>query len=141
MVEFTKEELDAFLSKKEFDFETVAGRDEFFEERRIGGGGRDSDGFQLRDIKNYAVGVANIISSGASLRGGHAEQGHDGRQELYVAKAGRTITLEAGDQIKLVCGQSRITMKSNGTIEVNGKTILEVADKLIKLNADVVKIN
>jgi hypothetical protein len=59
------EELDAFLSKTDFDFSTVEGWEEFFAERRRGGNARDADGIQIRDLKNYAVGTANIISSGS----------------------------------------------------------------------------
>jgi len=66
-MEFTRGELDAFLSKSDFDFSSVGGWDEFFAERRIGGDGRDADGLYLRDIKNYAVGTANIISSGSPI--------------------------------------------------------------------------
>lgn len=58
------EELAAFLSKTDFDFSTVEGWEEYFAERRRGGAGRDADGIQIRDLKNYAVGTANIISSG-----------------------------------------------------------------------------
>jgi hypothetical protein len=62
---FTTEDLEAFLSKTDFDFSTVGGWEEFLSERRRGGSGRDADGVQLRDIKNYAVGTANIISTGS----------------------------------------------------------------------------
>lgn len=65
---FTREDLDAFLSKTDFDFSTVAGWEEFLAERRAGGTGRDADGIQLRDIKNYAVGTAMVISQGSPIR-------------------------------------------------------------------------
>lgn len=67
MADFTPEELDEFLSKTEFDFGTVAGWEEFLAERRLGGPGASADGPHLRDIKNYAVGVANVISSGTPI--------------------------------------------------------------------------
>ncbi|MEO0633480.1 MAG: type VI secretion system tip protein TssI/VgrG, partial [Pseudomonadota bacterium] len=59
----------------------------------------------------------------------------------YTARVGSTIRMEAGDKIDLVCGNARITMTSDGTIQIKGKTILETADKLIVLKADKVKIN
>lgn len=67
MVEFTREELDAFLSKTDFDFSKVGDWEEFLAERRSGGTGRDADGIQLRDIKNYAVGTATVITSGGTV--------------------------------------------------------------------------
>lgn len=68
MTAFTREDLDAFLSKTDFDFSTVSGWQEFFSERRVGGTGRDADGIQLRDIKNYAVGTASVFSQGSTVR-------------------------------------------------------------------------
>lgn len=65
MAGLSNEQLAAFLSKVDFDFGTVAGWREFLAERAAGGAGRDTDGFQLRDIKNYAVGVATVITSTA----------------------------------------------------------------------------
>ncbi len=67
MVEFTREDLDAFLSKTDFDFSQTADWEEFLEERRQGGAGRDADGIQLRDIKNYAVGTATVITRGGTV--------------------------------------------------------------------------
>ncbi|BCH55122.1 hypothetical protein GOZ89_15485 [Agrobacterium vitis] len=64
MVDFSKEQLDAFLSKTDFDFSKVEGWKEFLAERREGGTGRDADGIQLRDIKNYAVGAAFVSTTG-----------------------------------------------------------------------------
>ena len=59
----------------------------------------------------------------------------------YTAKARKRIRIEAGDEILLVCGKSRIKLSENGTIEINGQKILELGDKLISLQSDVVKIN
>ncbi|MFP7675712.1 hypothetical protein ACG74X_20450 [Marivita sp. S0852] len=62
MVDMTREDLDAFLSKTDFDFSQVADWQEYLAERAAGGTGRDADGIQLRDIKNYSVGVATVIT-------------------------------------------------------------------------------
>lgn len=51
------------------------------------------------------------------------------------------ILITAGDRITLSCGQTRVVMEDNGTITVNGKTMVITMDRLIKLLADVVKIN
>jgi hypothetical protein len=67
MGELLPAELEAFLSKQDFNFGTVAGWHEFFAERRTGGSGRDADGVQLRDLKNYAVASANYESKGSPL--------------------------------------------------------------------------
>jgi hypothetical protein len=67
MAGLSREDLDKFLSKVDFDFRTVAGWREFLAERRDGGSGRDADGFHLRDIKNYAVGVATVITRSAPV--------------------------------------------------------------------------
>jgi hypothetical protein len=65
MSELLPDQLEAFLSKQEFNFATVAGWEEFFAERRSGGAGRDADGVQLRDLKNFAVATAMVITSGS----------------------------------------------------------------------------
>ena len=59
----------------------------------------------------------------------------------YTARVRNVIRMEAGDEIDLVCGNARITMTSDGTIQIKGKTILETADKLVQIKADKVKIN
>lgn len=59
----------------------------------------------------------------------------------YRLKAGKTITLTAGDQIVFKVGQSRIVMKDNGQITVNGKVMQITTDKLIRLLSDHVRIN
>ncbi|MEF2074819.1 hypothetical protein [Consotaella aegiceratis] len=63
MVEISQAELNRFLSQSDFDFSTPAGWREFLNERALEGGkGRDADGIQLRDLKNYAVGSSQFIS-------------------------------------------------------------------------------
>jgi len=59
----------------------------------------------------------------------------------YTAKARKRIRIEAGDEILLICGKSRIRLTESGTIEINGQKILELGDKLISLQSDIVKIN
>ena len=66
MVNLTEEDLREFMSKDDFDFSTAEGWEEFLAERRLGGSGRDADGFHARDLKNYAVGVATVITRGQS---------------------------------------------------------------------------
>ena len=67
MADFMPEELEAFLSKTDFDFSKVSDWEEFLAERAVGGTGRDADGIQLRDIKNYAVGTATVITRGETV--------------------------------------------------------------------------
>ena len=62
-------------------------------------------------------------------------------RKSYRFDVKQKIEITAGGRITLNCGQSRIVMEANGTISVNGKTILLTADKLITLLADIVKIN
>lgn len=64
MVELTREQFEAFMSKSDFDFSTPAGWQDFLAERSVGGTGRDADGLQLRDVKNYAVGTAFLNTTG-----------------------------------------------------------------------------
>mgnify|MGYP000933794173 FL=1 len=68
MVELSREQFEAFMSKTDFDFSTPAGWDAFLAERSQGGTGRDADGLQLRDIKNYAVGTAFVNTVGQPVR-------------------------------------------------------------------------
>ena len=62
-------------------------------------------------------------------------------RENYTARVRKTIRIEAGDEIELVCGQSRITMASNGTIRINGQKIMETGDALISLKSDKIELN
>lgn len=66
MVELSREELERFMSKADFDFSTTGGWREFLDERSQvhGGAGRDADGIHMRDLKNYSVGAATIITTG-----------------------------------------------------------------------------
>jgi type VI secretion system secreted protein VgrG len=62
-------------------------------------------------------------------------------QQNYTVKARKKIRIEAGDQIELVCGKSRIKLSENGTIEVNGQKILQLGDKLVSVQSDKIKLN
>lgn len=61
--------------------------------------------------------------------------------ENYTAKVRKRIELEAGDEIVLVCGKSRLRLLDDGTIEVNGQKILGLGDALIQLQSDIIKLN
>ncbi|MCO6383054.1 MAG: hypothetical protein JXQ91_14285 [Vannielia sp.] len=101
MVEFTREELDAFLSKTDFDFSQTSDWEEFLAERRSGGAGRDADGIQLRDIKNYAVGTAPIFSTGNpvearfDIRGLGVNNMATGVLYIYYPDAGWNMQVES----------------------------------------------
>lgn len=62
-------EVERFLSKQEFDFSSPEGWKELFAERSSihGPAGRGADGLHIRDFKNYAIGVANIITNGSPV--------------------------------------------------------------------------
>ena len=59
----------------------------------------------------------------------------------YTAKVRNKIKIEAGDEILLVCGKSRIKLSENGTIEVNGQKIMQLGDKLVSIQSDIIKLN
>ncbi len=59
----------------------------------------------------------------------------------YTLDAGQNIEITAGDKITLTVGQSRIEMKANGDINVNGKKISLTASSLVKILGKMVKIN
>lgn len=61
MTELTLEEVKEFFSKTDFDFSTVAGWNEFKNERAIYGKGRDADGYHARDFTNYNVHTAQYF--------------------------------------------------------------------------------
>ncbi|SEW44126.1 type VI secretion system secreted protein VgrG [Cognatiyoonia koreensis] len=59
----------------------------------------------------------------------------------YKAKVANKVEINAGDEILLICGKSRIKLSQNGTIEINGQKILELGDQLISLQSDTIKLN
>ncbi len=59
----------------------------------------------------------------------------------YTLNAGKNIEITAGDKITLTVGQSRIEMRANGDINVNGKKISVTASSLVKILGKMVKIN
>ena len=62
-------------------------------------------------------------------------------RQNYTVKARKKIKIEAGDEILLVCGKSRIKLSDNGTIEVNGQKIMVLGDKLVSVQSDTIKLN
>jgi type VI secretion system secreted protein VgrG len=54
----------------------------------------------------------------------------------YTIDVGKNYTLTAGDQIDLICGSSRITMKKNGDIKISGKNIQLIGSGKIDIKAD-----
>ena len=70
----------------------------------------------------------------------------DGDKDTQVRKNQTTkvrqkIRIEAGDEILLVCGKSRIRLSDDGTIEINGQKILQLGDKLVSIQSDAIKLN
>lgn len=59
----------------------------------------------------------------------------------YYIDVKEEYILDVGNKITVKCGQSMITLDKAGNIAINGKVITVTADQLIKLLADVVKIN
>ena len=54
---------------------------------------------------------------------------------------GKTLTLNAGDRIELVCGKSSLVMTSDGAVSINGSTFdfsasgpVQISGKDIDLN-------
>ncbi|RYG89195.1 hypothetical protein EU803_18275 [Loktanella sp. IMCC34160] len=59
----------------------------------------------------------------------------------YFLDVGEELQIDVGKKITLKCGQSVLVLQENGSITINGQTITQTADQLIRLLADVVKIN
>ncbi|WP_417275586.1 hypothetical protein [Celeribacter halophilus] len=108
-MDFTEADLEAFLSKVDFNFSTPEGWNEFLSERQQGGAGRDADGIQLRDITNYAVGTAMITSIGrVSL---------DAGKQIEIG-ANKSITLRSAKRIRLTTGAGWIEIDDKGKISL-----------------------
>jgi len=54
---------------------------------------------------------------------------------------GRTVTIEASEEILLRCGDSSITLKKNGRIVIKGNDIVSRASRINKLKGAAVAIN
>jgi uncharacterized protein involved in type VI secretion and phage assembly len=53
-----------------------------------------------------------------------------------------TVTMTSKDKIELACGESKIILNKEGTIEINGRTIKIDATEEVKINSnDLAKIN
>jgi len=61
-------------------------------------------------------------------------QTHDVAEDIWI-KAGKAMLLEAGDSITLKCGSAAISMKKDGTINIEGKDISVDASGKINLKA------
>ncbi|MEL7092182.1 MAG: type VI secretion system tip protein TssI/VgrG [Pseudomonadota bacterium] len=59
----------------------------------------------------------------------------------YRLDAGKTIEITAGDSITIKVGKSLLTMDDGGNIALNGKQTNITMDKLLKVLADVIKLN
>ena len=59
----------------------------------------------------------------------------------YTVRGRKKIKIEAGDEIELVCGNSQIKMLANGTIEINGKKILEKGTSLVSVKSSKIELN
>ncbi|MEO0669593.1 MAG: type VI secretion system tip protein TssI/VgrG [Pseudomonadota bacterium] len=101
-----------------------------------GFGDRQGDG-------NYTISVERneIETIGANHNQEIAKNKHADVGSNYSISVGKKLDIRAGDSITLTCGQTKIVMEDNGQISVNGKTINVTADKLIKMLADVIKLN
>lgn len=61
--------------------------------------------------------------------------------DSYFIDVKKNYVLDVGQQITIKCGQSQITLDKDGNIAVNGKVGTITMDQLLKLLADIVKIN
>lgn len=61
--------------------------------------------------------------------------------DSYYIDVRKNFILDVGEKITFKCGQSVITMDKAGNISVNGKVGKVTMDQLLKLFADLVKIN
>lgn len=61
--------------------------------------------------------------------------------DSYFIDVKKNYVLDVGEQITIKCGQSQITLDKAGNIAVNGKVGTITMDQLLKLLADIVKIN
>lgn len=61
--------------------------------------------------------------------------------DSYYINVTKAFVLDVGDKITLKCGQSVVTLDKAGNIAINGKVGTVNMDQLLKLLADVVKIN
>jgi type VI secretion system secreted protein VgrG len=55
-------------------------------------------------------------------------------QSMAVA-AGKIMVLEAADEIEIVCGQARLSMKKDGTIVLSGRDITIIGSGAVKVKA------
>lgn len=83
--------------------------------------------------QNIAVGRNESISIGKNRT--------DRVAKSFFLDVGDELQIDVGKRIVIKCGQTQMMFLENGTITVNGKVIKQTADQLIKLLADVVKIN
>jgi len=61
--------------------------------------------------------------------------------DSYFIDVKKNYVLDVGEQITIKCGQSLITLDKAGNITINGKVGTVTMDQLLKLLADIVKIN
>jgi len=59
----------------------------------------------------------------------------------YSGKADGKIAITGGDEIKIVCGDAKITLKKDGTIEVQASKFKVKASQLVKLKAATIEQN
>jgi type VI secretion system secreted protein VgrG len=52
---------------------------------------------------------------------------------------GKTLSIDVGDEISIVCGAASINMRKDGTISINGKdiSITAAGDAVLKAGKDV----
>jgi len=108
---------------------------------RAGQIGRPGEG--ARGQGNLSVSVerskAQTVGESHSERVGDRKSTNSGASYDLYAK--QEIHIEAGQEIRLTCGATQLTMTSDGNIRLNGKKIFNVASDLVELLADKVKIN
>ena len=61
--------------------------------------------------------------------------------ELEVVTDGETLRLRAATEIELVCGRSRLVLKKDGRVEVNGSYLLSRSRGPVKIKGASVEIN
>ncbi len=65
-------------------------------------------------------------------------------EEVGLSKTvmvGNKFSITAGDELEIKVGESRFSMKADGTIELRGKKILIAGETLIDLDAGRIDLN
>ena len=61
--------------------------------------------------------------------------------KIRQQRCAKKIRIEAGEEILLVFGQSRVKLSEKGTMEINGQQILQLGDKLVSFKSDSIRLH